>query len=69
MRWKVVAQLAPRVTGRRILEFIRIVTNLKDSELITDEYQAHNLIGMELKHSVINYSEQYVDGKTHTNTT
>ena len=65
---KVVAQLAPNLTGRTILEFIRSAVNLKDSELITDEYQAYNLVGRELKHSVINHKEQYADGDTHTNT-
>ena len=65
---KVVAQLAPNLTGRTILEFIRSAVNLKDSGLITDEYQAYNLVGRELKHSVINHKEQYADGETHTNT-
>lgn len=65
---KVVAQLAPGVTGRRILEFIRSVTNLKDSELITDEFHAYNAIGREIKHAIIKHKEQYADGETHTNT-
>ena len=55
---KVVAQLAPRVTGRAILKFIRGVVNLKDSELITDESNVYNLIGKYLKHAIINYGEQ-----------
>lgn len=65
---KVVAQLAPKLTGRKILEFIRSAVNLKDSELITDEYHAYNLVGRELKHSVINHQKQFVDGDIHTNT-
>ena len=65
---KVVAQLAPNLTGRTILEFIRSAVNLKDSELITDEFQAYNLIGKEMKHAVINHKEQFADGDTHTNT-
>ena len=65
---KVVAQLAQKLTGRTILEFVRSAVNLRDSELITDEYQAYNLVGRELKHSVINHKEQYADGETHTNT-
>ena len=65
---KVVAQLAPNLVGRRILEFIRNVVNLKDSELITDELRAYELVGKEIKHAVINHSEQYADGETHTNT-
>ena len=65
---KVVAQLAPNVTARTILEFIRSAVNLKDSELITDAYQAYNLVGREIKHAVINHKEQYADGDTHANT-
>ena len=65
---KVVAQLAPKLAGRCILRFICSVTNLKDSELVTDEYHAYNLIGRELKHSVINHREQFADGDMHNNT-
>ena len=63
-----VAQLAPKLTGRSILKSIRSFVNLKDSELVADEYQAYNLIGRELEHSVIKHREQYADGDTHTNT-
>ena len=66
---KVVAQVAEQLTGRSILKFIRSVANLKESELITDEYRAYNLIGnQEMKHAVINHKEQFADGDTHTNT-
>ena len=65
---KVVAQVADQLTGRSILKFIRSFVNLKDSELITDEYRADNLIGKEMKHAVINHKEQFADGETHTNT-
>lgn len=65
---KVVAQVAEQLTGRSILKFIRSVANLKESELITDEYQAYKLIGKEMKHTVINHNERFTDGNTHTNT-
>ena len=65
---KVVAQLAPNLTRRTILEFIRSFVNIKDSELITDEYRAYELVGKEMKHTIINHQEQFVDGDTHTNT-
>ncbi len=65
---RVVAQVAHNLTGRTILEFIRSAVNLKDSELITDEYQAYNAIGKEMKHAVINHKVQFADGDTHTNT-
>ena len=65
---KVVAQVAENLTGRRILEFIRSVVNIKESELMTDEYHAYNALSTQLKHHVINHQEQYVDGDKHTNT-
>ncbi|MDE0317257.1 MAG: transposase [Candidatus Poribacteria bacterium] len=65
---KVVAQVAEQLTGRSILKFIRSVANLKESELITGEYQAYKLIGKEMKHTVINHNERFTDGDTHINT-
>lgn len=65
---KVVAQLAENLTGRTILEFIRKNVNTKESELITDEFKAYQLVGREMKHSIIHHQEQFVDGEIHTNT-
>ena len=65
---KVVAQVAENLIGLRILEFIRSVVNFKDSELITDEFQAYELVGKEVKHPIINHQEQFVGGDAHTNT-
>jgi hypothetical protein len=65
---KVVAQVAEKLTGRRILEFIRSVVNIKDSELMTDEYHVYYAIGREMKHHIINHQEQFVNGDVHTNT-
>ena len=65
---KVVAQVAEDLTGRGILKFIRSVVNLKDSELITDEFRAYLEVGKEVKHAIIKHSEQYADGEIHTNT-
>ncbi len=66
---KVVAEVAKGLTGRAILEFIRSAVNIKDSELITDEFKAYNLVGRHMKHAVVNHREgQYVDGDAHTNT-
>ena len=64
---KVVAQVTENLTGRRILEFIRSVVNIKESELMTDEYHAYNALSTQMKHHVINHQEQYVDGDKHTN--
>ena len=65
---QVVAEVAKGLTGRDILEFIRRVVNVKESELMTDEYYAYNALSSQLKHHVINHKEQYVDGDKHTNT-
>ena len=65
---EVVAEVAKGLTGRDILEFIRRVVNVKESELMTDEYHAYNALSRDMKHEVINHQEQYVDGDKHTNT-
>ena len=65
---QVVAAVAKGLTVRAILEFIRRVVNVKESELMTDEYHAYNALRNQLKHHVINHQEQYVDGDKHTNT-
>ena len=65
---QVVAEVAKGLTGRAILEFIRRVVNVRESELMTDEYHAYNALSGQLKHHVINHQEQYVDGDKHTNT-
>ena len=41
-------EVAEKLTGQTILEFIRSIVNLKDSELITDEFHAYNAIGRDL---------------------
>ena len=65
---KVAAQLAKDLTGRTILDFIKRVVEVKDSELMTDEYAGYLAIGKEIKHRVIDHKEQFVDGDVHTNT-
>ena len=62
------AEVAKGLTGRAILEFIQRVVNVKESELMTDEYHAYNTLSSQIKHKVINHQEQYVDGDKHTNT-
>ena len=65
---QVVAEVAKGLTGRAILEFIRRVVNVRESELMTDEYHAYNALSSQMKHEVINHQVQFVDGDTHTNT-
>ena len=65
---KVVVQVADELAERRIPEFIRSVVNIKDSELMTDEYHTYNALRTQMKHHVINHQEQHIDGDKHTNT-
>ena len=65
---KVVAQLAKDLTGQTILNFIKKVVNVKESELMTDEYKAYLAISKEMKHQIIHHEIQFVDGDKHTNT-
>ena len=65
---QIIAEVAKGLTGRDIMQFIQRVVNVKESELMTDEYHAYNALGNQLKHHVINHQEQYVDGDKHTNT-
>ncbi len=65
---QVVAEVAKGLTGRDILEFIRRVVNVRESELMTDEYHAYNALSSQMKHEVIHHQEQYVAGEKHTNT-
>ncbi|RKU14650.1 hypothetical protein C6501_07850 [Candidatus Poribacteria bacterium] len=65
---KVVAQVTENLTGRTILEFIRKVVNIKESELMTDEYHGYRQFASMMKHEVIKHQDQYVEGDKHTNT-
>ena len=64
----VVAQVTENLTGRTILQFIRKAVNIKNSELMTDEYHGYRQFASMMKHEVINHQEQYVEGDKHTNT-
>lgn len=63
-----VAQVIENLIGRTILDFIRKVVNIKDSEIITDEHHGYRQFAAMMKHEVINHQEQYVEGDKHTNT-
>ena len=64
---KVIAELVPDATGETIKHFIKKFVR-DDSELITDGYKGYNAIGKEMKHEVINRSDQWEEGEIHTNT-
>lgn len=65
---EVVAQVVENLTGRTILNFIKKVVNIKESELMTDEYHGYRQFASMMKHEVINHQVQYVEGDKHTNT-
>ena len=65
---KVIAELSDSLSGRRILSFIRRHVNMKESELMTDEFAAYLTVGREMKHHIIDHKKEYVDGDVHTNT-
>lgn len=65
---QVAAALVPDLTGRTILNFIKEHVNISKSELMTDEFRSYQTVGNEMKHSIVNHQEQYVDGDVHTNT-
>lgn len=67
---RVVAKVAERkdLTGKGLSNFIGRFVDVGASLLMTDEYSGYRRIGSMMKHSVINHSHRYVDGKTHTNT-
>ena len=64
---KVVAEVANELTKHAISNFIQRYVNIKDSELITDEFEAYSAIGKKMKHQIIKHQEQYAEGEKHTN--
>ena len=65
---KVIAEVVPDATGETIKNFIKKFVKTEGAELITDGYKGYNTIGKEMKHEVINRSEQWEEGEIHTNT-
>ena len=64
----VTACVAEDTTGRSIIDFLTRTVNPQGSFLISDEYQAYDIVRRFMPHSVINHSVSYADGSTHTNT-
>ena len=65
---RVVAQPQGDLTAKGITKFVRRYFDPAGSLLITDEYKGYQSVGREVRRAVINHSQQYVDGITHTNT-
>lgn len=62
------AAAADDLSGKGILRFLRANVDPSGSMLITDEYPAYNAVRGVMPHAVINHSETYAEGSTHTNT-
>lgn len=65
---RVVAQVAHDLTGKGLVRFLRQSIDPAGSLLITDELAAYNAAGNLFNRAVINHSECYAEGATHTNT-
>lgn len=65
---QVIAKVAQDLTSQTILDFIKRVVKIEDSELMTDQFRAYMTMGRFMKHRIINHKEHYVDGDVHTNT-
>ena len=63
----VAAAVADDLTGRGVLNFIKNSIDPDGSLLITDEYQAYNVVRGVVNHAVIKHKERYADGMTHIN--
>lgn len=65
---KVVAKVAKDLAGKGVLRFIKDTVEPEGSVLITDEYRAYRAVRKTISHAVINHSQAYAEGNTHTNT-
>lgn len=63
----VIAKVAPDLTGKGIVKFLKQHINIPESLLVTDEYRGYNAVDDVMAHEVINHSDEYVVGDVHTN--
>ena len=65
---KVAAQMAPDLSGKAIVRFLKKTVDPKGSILITDEYRGYEPARQFIPGATINHSIAYADGPIHTNT-
>lgn len=66
---RIVARIAKELSGEWIFRFIKRVTDVGNTTLITDKFRSYNYLDSIMKHLTINHRRQYVDGdNVHTNT-
>lgn len=63
---RVVARVVDDLSGKGILRFLRDTIDPNGSLLITDEFAAYN-VARGYNRAIVNHSERYADGETHTN--
>ncbi len=64
---RVIAKVADDLTAKGLLRFLRSNVDPQGSILVTDELAAYNASSSVYRRAVINHSECYADGETHTN--
>ena len=65
---RVFASTSTSLSGTALLRFIKANIDPDGSLLITDAWKGYNGVRKHVTHAVINHSQAYVDGSTHTNT-
>ena len=61
-------KVAKDLAGKGVLRFIKDTVEPAGSVLITDEFRSYRAVRSMISHAVINHSESYAEGDTHTNT-
>ena len=64
----VYAEVAEGVTGRDVMEFIKRVSDVSETTLITDQFPSYRIMDTIMRHLTISHSTRYVEGAVHTNT-
>lgn len=67
---RVVAQKAPKgkLNAKVLSSFIKKNVDRVASLIITDEYPVYHKVCKGIRHAIVNHTQYYVDGLTHTNT-
>lgn len=65
---RVKAKVAPDLSGKGVLKFLKAVIDPEGSLLITDKFAAYSAAAGIFDRAVIKHRESYAEGATHTNT-
>ena len=64
----VVARMIQSVSGDTILKFLRKFVDMDETVLVSDQFNAYNVVDEFIAHETINHREHYVVGDIYTNT-